>query len=148
MDQQLFDLRVDAEVSSYLGQTARWAKFIAIVGFVMCGIMAILSFFLGALLTTYSAATEGGVNTLPVGFLSAIYLVLAVVLIVPYVYLFNFASKMQRAIQQVDQDHLAKSFSNLKSCFKYIGIATIIGLVFYAIAIVLVIANAVMNQGG
>ncbi|WP_295127506.1 DUF5362 family protein [uncultured Chitinophaga sp.] len=141
MDQQLFDLRVDEEVSSYLGQTARWAKFIAVAGFVMCGFLFIAAFFVGTLMTAYSEAYPGGA-----GVLTAIYVVLAVVMFVPYLYLYNFASKMQKALQSVDQHTLAKSFANLKSCFKFIGIATIIMLAMYALVFIGGVAAGIMKE--
>lgn len=135
--QNLFDLQVDQEVSGYLAETAKWAKFLAIVGFVMTGLMVILSFFAGAIMTFYSSAMGGG--AMPMmggGFLTVIYLLLALLIFFPYLYLYNFANKMQAALRSSSQEELTKSFANLKSCFKFVGILTLICLAFYALMFV------------
>jgi hypothetical protein len=71
-----------------------------------------------------------------------IYLVMALVSIIPYVYLNRFATKMKAAIVASEQEALNGAFSNLKSCFKFVGVFTIIMLGFLALCfIVLFIAG-------
>lgn len=138
--QNLFDLQVDQEVSGYLAETAKWAKFLAIVGFVMTGLMVILSFFAGAIMTFYSTAMGGAEGAMPPmagGFLTVLYLLLALLFFFPYLYLYNFATKMQAALRSSTQEELTKSFANLKSCFKFVGVVTLVLLAFYALAFVI-----------
>ena len=49
--EHLFDLQVDQQSISYLGEIARWAKFLSIVGFVVCGVMIIFALFAGSILS-------------------------------------------------------------------------------------------------
>jgi hypothetical protein len=138
--QNLFDLQVDQEVSGYLAETAKWAKFLSIVGFVMTGLMVILSFFAGAIMTFYASAMgagEAGMPPMAGGFFTVIYLLFALLIFFPYLYLYNFANKMQAALRSSNQEELTKSFANLKSCFKFVGVLTLICLAFYALAFVI-----------
>lgn len=134
-NQNLFDLQIDQPVTTYLGETAKWAKFLAIVGFVFCGIMAIIAVFAGSLMSTAfgSMGGDGGMSGI---FVTLLYLVIAALYFFPCLYLFHFANKMQRALRQNDQGSLTDSFRNLKSCYKFLGILMIIVLAFYAIALI------------
>jgi hypothetical protein len=123
----LFELQVDHNVQSYLGETARWAKFLAIMGFVGCGICVLVALFAG----TFIAGTLAGVGDnrgYMGGLVSFIYIAIALVMFFPSLYLYNFASRMQVALRSNDQEQLTRSFRNLKSCYRYMGILTIIYL--------------------
>jgi len=61
-------------------------------------------------------------------FVSVFYILMALLYFFPCLYLFNFASKMQIALRNNDQDHLNESFKNLKSTFRFVGILTIVSL--------------------
>ena len=43
------DLQVTPQAQSYLTESAKWGKFLAIMGFIFCGLMVILAFFVPAL---------------------------------------------------------------------------------------------------
>lgn len=146
-NQNLFELQVDQEVSGFLSETAKWAKFIAIVGFVMTGLLVIFSLFAGSIMTYYSNAMGGaGMPSMMGGFLTVIYLLMALLFFFPYLYLYNFASKMQVALRSSDQETLSKSFANLKSCFKFVGIVTIVCLAFYALAFIFGLLAGLMGS--
>lgn len=133
----LFELQIDGESTGFLSEISRWAKFLAITGFVMCGFMLIISLFIIAAGNSnpfmQSAMQTAGYNPTVLG---VTYLVLAAISIIPYVYLYQFASKMKIALRSSDQDVLNSSFSSLKSTFKFVGVLTIIMLGFIALAFV------------
>jgi hypothetical protein len=125
----LFTLQVDHQASGFLGETARWAKFLAILGFISCGLLVLAALFLGTLIAYFSRI--GGGTPMPGGmgaFVSVFYILMALLYFFPCLYLFNFASKMQIALRNNDQDHLNESFKNLKSTFRFVGILTIVSL--------------------
>ncbi|HEV3323949.1 MAG TPA: hypothetical protein VG052_00040, partial [Puia sp.] len=75
----LFELSIDHESHSHLSETARWAKFLAIVGFVSCGIIVIVSFFIGSILASsaFSAyGNTGGLGAIGGAFITALYLII------------------------------------------------------------------------
>ncbi|MBC7848410.1 MAG: hypothetical protein H7Y31_01675, partial [Chitinophagaceae bacterium] len=129
----LFDLQIDQQVSSYLSETAKWAKFLAILGFIMCGLLVVVGFFASSLLTRFG--NDGYASGMSI-FFTIIYIVLAIVYFFPCLYLYHFANKMQRALRQNDQISLTDSFRNLKSCYKYMGILFIIIIGFYVLIFV------------
>lgn len=132
-DSSLFELQIDQQVSSYLSETAKWGKFLAIMGFIGCGILVLVGIFAGSLMASLSSIEGAAIGT---SFLMVIYILLALLYFFPCLYLFNFASKMQKAIRSNDQIQLTESFKNLKSCYKFMGILMIVILAIYALAFI------------
>lgn len=124
------DLTISVEIRSFLRETAKWAKFISIVGFVMIGLLVLMalgmSFFMAAVTSELGAA---GMPFPPILF-TIFYILFALFMLMPLLYLFKFANNMQRALRQNDQVALSDSFQNLKSHYKFNGIflAVILGL--------------------
>ena len=142
-NQSLFDLKVDQQSISYLGEAARWAKFIAIIGFVFCGLMVMGSFFLGTMLSTMLASTIGGYSGIGGGFITFFYLIFAAIWFIPCLFLYRFGAQMQVAVKSNQQERLNYSLGNLKSYFKYIAVLFIIMLSIYALAIIGGIVTAI-----
>jgi hypothetical protein len=128
-------LIMDGMSAEYLFETARWAKFLSIVGFVMCGIIVLIGFFATSIFSTLGALQ----NEIPMagfGYLfMALYIGLGVLYFFPCFYLFNFATQMKKALVLRDQTMLNQSLRNIKSCFKFMGIMMIIVLGFYGIVL-------------
>jgi hypothetical protein len=134
-EQHLFELQIDHETTSYLSEIAKWARFLSIVGFVMCGLFIVFALFAGTMATLNPLGGTMGAG----GFMQIILLLAMIALyFFPCLYLFNFAKKMQLALRNNDQINLNDSFRNLKSNFKYVGILTIVILSFYAIGLLVV----------
>ena len=141
---QLFDLQVDHEGTQYLAQAAKWGRFLSIIGFVFVALLAIFSLFAGAVfsktMTSLSGMRGSGTVELSSAFnwvISFFYLLIAALWLMPVLYIFRFSTKMQAALRSNDQHLLNDSFKNLKSSFRFMGIMTIIGLSFYALAIII-----------
>jgi len=133
----LFELQIDHQSSAYLNETAKWTKFLSIVGFVFCGIILLVAIFMGSLIgsafSRYGATGASGFG----GIFSFVYIVIALLYFFPCLYLFNFSNKMKTALRNNDQEQLNTSFKNLKSCFKFLGIFTIIILGFYLLVLII-----------
>jgi len=122
----------NSEIKSYLAETARWGKFLAIVGFVAIGLMALGGIFFGSVL----ANLTGGVGLISPMFITMMYLILAALYFFPVLYLFRFSTKMQVALRSDNEAELTSSFQNLKSLYKFMGILTAIILGIYALIFV------------
>jgi len=133
----LFGLTLDPAAKSHLHDAARWAKLWAIVGFVMCAL--ILAFAIYAA-TSHSVVTansryEGFDNDMQVDRnavrvgVGIFYTIVAVVSFFPYLFLFQFASKVKSALSSDDQQSLTSSFQSLKKTFRYLSILTIVLLI-------------------
>ena len=147
MESNLFELHIDHNISNYLRETARWAKFVAIIGFVYCGLTAIFGLSATAIFSLFASLTPGAEMAAGMGgFFAVIYIGIAVVNFFPCFYLFNFASRVRPALESNDQTRLDSAFKNLKSCFQFIGILMIIGLAFVALGILGVAASLAMTR--
>ena len=140
----LFGFGIDQSSRAHLAEAAKWAKFLAIVGFVMCGLIIVLSFFIGALFST-SMSKYGDSPAFGSGFgiiMTIVYLSFGVLYFFPCLFLFRFANNMIVALNSNEQITLNRSFQNLKIMFRYVGILTIIVLALYIIAFVFGILGA------
>jgi len=140
MDQQnqnLFELQLDHPSTAHLGEAAKWAKFLAIIGFVFCGLMIVVALFAGSIMgAMMSSMGSGAASMFGSGFITVIYLVLTAIYFFPCLFLYRFATQMQIALHNNEQGRLQTSFKNLKSCFRFLGILFIIVIGMYVLMII------------
>ncbi len=126
------------EVKEYLLVSSKWGKFLAIVGYVGIGLMALFALSLMAGFSVFSAymplhsATVGAV----VGF---VYLAIAAVYFFPTTYLYRFSTGIKKGIEQEDEYAVTDGFRNHKKLFKFMGIFTVVILSLYAVMLVIAI---------
>ncbi len=138
----LFDLQIDQQANYHLLETAKWAKFLSIVGFIMCGLLAMFALFAGSIFSAALSQMEEMGTAVGGTMLTIIYLAMALLWFFPFLYLYRFATKATIALRSADQQNLNQSFKNLKSCFRFLGIMTIIMLGMYALVFVVAIGAA------
>ena len=141
----LFELQIDHESTGYLKDAARWAKFLAILGFVFIGLFVLMALFAGSLIgSMYSSAGIGTSGGAAFGgaAVTIVYILVALLYFFPCLYTFNFAKKMQVALRSNDQNMLNQSFRNLKSCYRFLGILMVIGLCIWGLALIFVVIGA------
>jgi ABC-type branched-subunit amino acid transport system permease subunit len=126
-------LRIGAEDKAHLHEMARWARFIAIVGFVMLGIMALV--MLSIIGFSNSNPLLRNSDT-PAGLMFAVFLLMIVLYFFPINYLFKAAKGIKGGLTTNDDIALSDGFKNLKSHYKFMGIFMVVVLSFYALAIV------------
>lgn len=138
-----FSLQVDNTNTPFLTEAAKWGKFLSILGFVCNSVFVLfgLLFIFGLSSFSNSDIDTGfeGLNINPgAGFvlIGIYFIVIALLWFFPCYYLYHFSSKMQAAIKTSDQESLNKSFSSLKSVFKFFGILAIIAISLWALSIV------------
>lgn len=115
-------MELNDQANKFLLEIAKWATFLAIVGFVTIGFMIILSFSIGTIL---SQVPENNMGISP-QFFSFFYLIFAGIYFIPVYYLFQFGSKTKKALINNDTDLLTFGLKKLKSHYKFLGIITII----------------------
>ncbi|MFT4022366.1 MAG: DUF5362 family protein [Flavihumibacter sp.] len=133
--ENLFELQIDPVANGYLTETAKWAKFLSIIGFIVCGFIVLGGIGFASMLGGLMQNTNG-MGGAGFGLVSIIYIAFAALYFFPCLYLYRFSVAMQAALAVSDNRKLQESFMNLKSTFKFMGILTIIILAFYALAIV------------
>ena len=142
----LFGLAINENNKGDLADTARWARFLSIVGFVMCGLIVLIGFFAGSIFSMFANTGEleelGGMSSALGAGMAFFYVIIAVIYFIPCLFLFRFANKMKLALSSNDQMALTTSFQNLKSMFRFFGIVTIIMISIYAIILLIALVGA------
>ncbi len=127
-------IKITETAKTHLLETAKWGKFMAITGFVMCGIMVLAGIFMGTIFSTLMSSTMVQPNeTMPnMGYvMTVMYVTIAIIYFFPCLYLYKFSTKTKIALENSDSEVLAVAFENQKSIFKFMGIFTIVILVIY-----------------
>ena len=127
------NLVIDWRSKEFLKETAKWTKFLAILGFVGIGLMV-----LGSLVMLFAPSSLMSNGDFPFGgkiFMMLLYLAFAVLYYFPISYLYQFSENTKKAIENNDNNAIRDAFEFLKSHYKVMGILTIILLSFYAIMI-------------
>jgi len=127
---------LNEKIKGFLLETAKWAKFLSIIGFIGLGLMivfAIVLMIFGAhLRIPLPQASAMGIT----------YLIMSVLYFFPVYYLSLFSSKIKKGITLNNEQELTLGFENLKSHYKFLGIMMIIVLSIYGlIALIAVLVN-------
>ncbi|HJS55228.1 MAG TPA: DUF5362 family protein [Chitinophagaceae bacterium] len=136
----LFEFGIDTNARVHLSEAARWAKFLAVFGMIMCGVLVIIGVFAGTIFSSisnpygneYKNPSVFG-NGLIV-FMIVLYVGIAVLYFFPCLFLLRFANHMRNALNTNDQHTLNSSFQNLKIMFRYMGMLTIVVIALYILA--------------
>jgi hypothetical protein len=137
-EEEIFTLKIDDTAKAYMLEAGRWARFLAVIGFIIMGLFVVG----GVVVGFYSAAlglTEYG-GKFGVG-MFALYLVFAAIYFYPVYSLFKFSSYSRHAVATNDQQQFNRSLFYLKNQFKFWGVLTILLLAIYGISIVLIIVG-------
>ena len=146
-----FELQITPMAQGFLKETAKWAMFLAIMGFIVIGfcILGAIGMFAvgGAMASDEMAGMEGmggmgAMASLGGATLGVIYLLAAVFYFFPVYYLYKFASNTKQAFANNNTAQLTASFENLKSHYKFMGILTIVGIVLWILMIIFVAVMA------
>lgn len=121
-------LKISYNSTYFLRETAKWGKFLSILGFCFIGIIVLVGLFAGSIFSKLG-------NQLPFpGFVIGIfYIIIAVIYFFPIYYLFKFSTHTKKALNETSNTDLESALENLKSHYKYISILMIIVLGFYVL---------------
>jgi len=133
-------LIIDGQGKMYLLETAKWAKFLAIMAFVFLGLGVLMS--MAMILIPAMMPETGNIRMMFLGkwgvLLYGIFLLVVIAIaIIPYYYLFQFAVCTQAAVVSNDEMIMTESLEWLKKHFKFIGIMTIVVVCIYVLAIIM-----------
>lgn len=135
-------------VVDYMLESARWAKFISIVGFVLAFFIAVFALGINSLLPAINQITaRSGGAAIPAGtmttFITVYYLIIAFICFLFYFRLYQYSVNAQKAMHNSSQDEVEKAFKQLGGFFKYWGILTIVILGMIVMSVI-----AVATAGG
>jgi len=134
-------LTINQGINAYLIETAKWGKFLAIMGYIGMGLLVLAGLFV---MVGFSAFSEFTKMPFPMGAFGLIYILIAVLYYFPVSYLHKFSDQAKQAVTMNDQGMLNSGFANLKSLFKFMGIFTIVVISLYALILVIAIPVALL----
>ncbi len=119
-------ISIDNEIKSYLLESAKWAKFLSILGFIGLGLMVILLVFM--LITERNLF--GGFDLI---WMLVSYVLMLVLYFFPIHYLYKFSIGIKQGLTSNNQQLFITGLRNLKSHYKYIGIFSIVVISIYGL---------------
>ena len=123
------ELQVDPVVQGHLSETAKWARFLGMVGFIFSGLVLVSALANFINYSNYSSrdiyfkSRSGAVSP---GISIFILLAVAVVWFMTSLFIYRFATKMKVALQNYDQFSFTDAMDNLSRNYKFLGIVTIV----------------------
>ncbi|MFT5257302.1 MAG: hypothetical protein ACI8VJ_000961 [Polaribacter sp.] len=129
---ELEQLTITSTAKGFLKETAKWCKFLSVLGFVGLGLLFLSSFFISSV---YSNMPQAAAMPFNLGIvMTVVYILIIAIYIFPLYYLYQFSLKLKKALLSKDDKILADAFEMLKSHYKFIGVFTIIMLSIYILA--------------
>lgn len=142
-------LRINNDSAFFLHQSASWAKFIAIAGFILIGVMLLIGILVavsGSMIESVMSMNAAAYGTVPPygsGMFGAMYLIIIVIycgiMVIPIIYLWKFAAKIKQSLPDNDPVALSQALHSLKNYFVFNGIMIIIALALLAIGVLMMI---------
>jgi heme/copper-type cytochrome/quinol oxidase subunit 2 len=127
------NLEVDADAGRHITDAGKWAKFIAIVMFIACGLGLLVLLAGSTVLDRMLGSTYPFMNrysSFGTGIFIVIILITAAVFIYLFYLLFNFSQKAPAGVAAEDDEQLSKGFQSLKLYFIISTSISIVALLF------------------
>jgi len=138
-------IEIEQETLKHLNTTRKWAMFLAIIGFIILGLIVIIGLIAGTFLTAFNS---GGKDLgIPESLMFVPILLLAVIYFFPVLFLFRFSKHTSHAVQTLDKLEFHKAIKNLKSFFVYIGVLIIIILSLYIVVLIVAGSSLAFLKG-
>jgi len=138
-------LQLNKVATAFLEESRKWAKLLAIMGFIGSGLLVVLGLLMGTIFSAIPVDDIPGFTTGMGGFMSILYILFALLYFFPALYLYNFAEKTKSALLHQDNELLAEAFKNQKSCYKFLGIMTIVIAGLYILIALFGLMAAIMS---
>lgn len=139
---ELEQLTLTSRAKGFLKETAKWCKFLSILGFIGLGLLFLSSFFISTIYGSMPKATSMPFNLGTA--MTIFYILMIVIYIFPLYYLYQFSVKLKKAVTSKDDEVLANAFEMLKSHYKFVGVFTIIILSIYILVGIVGLLGAIV----
>jgi hypothetical protein len=163
IESTVMDTSISQRDASSLERTAKWARFLGIVGFVLVGVMVLFSLFIGAMISWFMglqqsmmamSGMQGSQPELPsevLGFVGAIYTVIfllsALLYFFPSLYLYRFGLRTLHSLKgPFNADLFHSALDAQRRLFTFMGVLTIVLLAFYGFGFVVFLLGALFSS--
>jgi MFS family permease len=128
-------IEIGEETLKDINATRKWTMFLAIIGFIVFGLIIIFGIFAGVFLTIFN--TSDALVGLPEWAFFIIIILLGIIYLFPVFILFRYSKQSAIAVKTLDSHELHKALKNMKAYFVYIGILIIVMLAVYLTAFII-----------
>ncbi|SHM96785.1 DUF5362 family protein [Flavobacterium xinjiangense] len=141
-----FEMRLSESAKDFLKETAKWAYYLSILGYLGIGFIIFAALFAGTLFSAMGKINPAmGAMGSSFGIVMAfVYFLIGLLYFFPVYYLNKFASNAKAAIKNNDAETLTTSLQYLKSHYKYIGIMTLVIFSLYLLMFVGMIVGGIV----
>lgn len=137
---------IDETGKTHFLEMAKWTKFLAIMGFIMMGIMIVAGLFMGSIFASIPGYNAVGALS-GIGF-AIVYTLISAIYFYPIYALYKFSTLIKPALAYNDTTMFNEAIAYKKNMFKYMGIMTIIILAMYALFFMFAIMVGVVGAIG
>ncbi|MGR3810623.1 hypothetical protein [Jiulongibacter sp. NS-SX5] len=132
-------------------KASKWAKFLAVLGFIGSGFMALAGLVMIGLAGVFDSFKETpGFGELGgfFAFFPLLYLAVAVAYFFPSLYLYRFAEKSAGSAEFMQQEEMEKAFGYHFKLYRFVGVFTIAMFALYIIMIIVMssLSSSISNE--
>ena len=124
------------ESINFLLKAAKWGKFLAILGFIVCGLLIAGGIMMSFVLNMVSDEMIPLNMPFSPMVLSIFYIAIAGIYLIPVVFLNSFSNNAIKAVNFSSTEKMTTSLKSLKNLFVFVGISTVILLALYTIILI------------
>jgi hypothetical protein len=147
-EHEMETLIITEDIRSYIYESARWSKFLSIVGFIFTGLMVLAAFSMNSIMTAMSQMPAySGLAKFGSAGLTILYLMIALLYFYPSYLMYKYANSAKHAVLYGDQPSLSVAMSKMKSIFKFWGILTMILVGIYVLMLLATIMVGISAAG-
>jgi hypothetical protein len=138
-------IEIGQDTLKILNTIRKWTMFLAVSGFIFLGLILMLGIITGTFLSAFNQSdnTPGVPDMLLIGG----FLVAALIVFFPILFLFRFSKHTSNAVATLDGREMHKAVKNLKRFFLFIGIYLIMLIIAYFIALLFFGASTSLLKG-
>lgn len=132
------EMKLNESAKDFLKETAKWAYFLSVLGYVGIGFIVLAGLFAGTLFSAMGKMNPA-MSSMGSSFgivMTVVYVLIGAIYFFPVYYLNKFASNAKMACATNDSEKLTLSFQYLKSHYKFIGIMTLVVFSLYILMII------------
>lgn len=133
------------EAQKSLFATGKWGKFLAIVNFIILGILLLFVIFFSLFLTSSSIIPSGFMDNFALGLFPILYIAMIIIYCIPNYFLLKFSNNLKNGIANQSPHLLASAFHIQKVIFQIIGVMTIGTIALYTLIFIIGIVAGLMN---
>ena len=122
----------------YLLKAAKWGKFLAILGFIVSGLLIAGGIIMSFVLNMVSEEMFPLNMPFSPKILSLIYIIIAGIFLIPVIFLNSFSNNAIKAVNLSSTEKMTTSLKSLKNLFVFVGISTVVLLALYTIILIVV----------